>query len=135
MKLRKTIRTLVVSATALYCTTLIIPGFTINKGVKNIILASLVLFALNLLARPLIKLLLLPINLLTLGAFRWLTSVVLLYLLITILPEVNINPFNLHQLPLIGNLLPAWHLTRFLTVLLTSITLGLVQSIFFWLLK
>ena len=130
--MQKLLKSFILTAIALYFTTVIIPGFIIQPGLINILVTTLVLALLNTFIRPLIRLLLLPVNLLTLGAFRWLINIILLYLLTLIMPEVEINGFLLTEIPLLGNLLPQASVGPFIAIVLTSIALSLSLSFLLW---
>lgn len=135
MPVRKFLRSLVYSAVALFLTSQIIPGFEIAPGLFNLLIVTLVLTLLNWLVRPLVKLLLLPINLVTLGAFRWLTTIVILYLLTWVIPEVNIFSFPLHTIPVIGIVLPQIFVGKFIATLLTTLSFTTIRRLIVWLTK
>ena len=80
--------------------------------------AGLVLALLQIFVRPILKILLLPINIVTLGLFSWLINVLILWLVTMIVPGFEIQPtlFLGHQL---GSTL---------TLVLISFMLGLSQA-------
>lgn len=135
MSFQKIIKSFTLTAVALYLTTLIIPGFTIQQGMKNILIATLALTILNTFIRPIIKVLLLPVNLLTLGTFRWLINIILLYMLTLIIPEVTIQGFILSDIPSLGTILPSITVGRFVATIIVSLGLSFTQSLLFWLIK
>ena len=77
-------RTLIVKIIAtmvsFYATANLIAGFKLDSTWQSYLLAAVIFLLFNLLVTPILKLLLLPINLLTLGLFRWLTQVLVIYL-------------------------------------------------------
>ena len=131
--MRKFLRSLVFSAISLFLTSRLIPGFEISPGIANLFVVTLVLTILNLLIRPLVKLLLLPINLITLGTFRWLTTLIILYLLDLLLPEGNIFAFPLHTIPAIGVILPKIIVGKLVAAILTALTLTTIRRLLVWL--
>ena len=73
----KLIRTTLVTALALMATAYIVPGFTVQSfGIA--IVAALVLGLVNAVIRPLMLLLTLPINILTLGLFTWVINALMI---------------------------------------------------------
>jgi len=135
MPFQKKLKSFVLTAIALYLTTLIIPGFSIGSGLSGVLIATLALALLNIFAKPLVKLLLLPVNLVTLGAFRWLASIVILYLLAFLITQVTISNFNINQIPALGKFLPNLNLNRFFATILISININLTQSLLSWLIR
>ena len=68
-----------VNAVALYLTTLIVPGVQVpNFGAA--VLAALVLGIVNAVLRPVVLLLTLPLNILTLGLFTFVVNALMLYI-------------------------------------------------------
>lgn len=76
-----------------YATALLIGGFRIEQTWQSYLISALFFLLFNLLITPLIKLLLLPINLLTLGLFRWLGSVLALYVFDLLYTGISIGSY------------------------------------------
>ncbi|PID52605.1 MAG: hypothetical protein CR972_01215 [Candidatus Moraniibacteriota bacterium] len=70
----------------------LVGGFTIDQFWPTAIIASLALGILNGIVKPILKVLALPITILTLGLFSGLLNV-LLFLLLTFIPGVSIDGF------------------------------------------
>ena len=101
------------SAAAIQITATITPGFTL-KSFGSAMLASLVIGLLNMTIRPLLLILTLPINILTLGLFTIVINAIVLRLTAGLLKGFDINGW-----------LPA---------ILGAIVLALVQAFLFWVL-
>lgn len=104
-------------------------GFQIDNTWTVYLLTSLVFVIFNFFLSPIIKLLLLPINLLTLGLFRWLTNVLVLYLFDLVYDGITISSFTFPGFtsPLIS--LPAGHLALFWVLVLSSLLMSLTYTI------
>ena len=74
--------------------TLLIPSFSVSGGFAGILLSSLILFFLYFVARPLVNLVALPINLLTLNLFAWVINIILFYVWILLSSNVNLIEFE-----------------------------------------
>ncbi len=85
----------------------------------TLIMAGVVIALLNLTVRPLLKILFLPINLLTLGIFNWLINIALLYLALWLVPG-----FVIHEMTIFG-----WQLSQFWSLVFFSFALSLSSSI------
>lgn len=69
------------SALALYIAAQIIKGFTINGGLMEYVIAGVLLTALNMLLKPLLKIISAPVILLTLGLFLIVINAVMLLII------------------------------------------------------
>jgi len=60
---------ILVNALAIWLTSILLPGFSFSGGALNLIVVAIVFGLVNALVRPVVKLLTLPITLITLGLF------------------------------------------------------------------
>ena len=135
MRLQKFLKSFLLTSIALYLTTLFIPGFYINPQLKSLVFATLIFSLLNTFIRPLVKLLLLPINLITLGALGWLANIIILYLFAYLSPDVSISSFLLSDIPGIGLILPSLIVGRFIATFIISAVISVAQNLISWLIK
>ena len=84
---------LVVSAIAFYVTAYLVPGFTIG-GWQVLIIISIVWGILTLFIKPLLILLTLPINFLTLGLFTFVINAILLLIMDSLVPGFSVAGFG-----------------------------------------
>jgi len=84
---------LLISAFAFYITAYLIPGFIIS-GWMALVVISIVWGILTLVIRPILVLLTLPINFLTLGLFTFVINALLLMLMAKIVPGFSISGFG-----------------------------------------
>lgn len=133
--MKRLLRSFVINTATLWLVTQILPGVGYAGGYQTLLLTALALTIVNLLVKPLINLLLLPINLLTLGAFRWLVNVAALYLVALIVPQFQINSFLFPGFTYQGFIIPSINLTVFWVFVLTSFLISLISSLFYWVVK
>ncbi|MBD3279388.1 MAG: phage holin family protein [Candidatus Pacebacteria bacterium] len=88
----------------------------------SLILASIVLTLLQKIAKPVLKLLFLPINIVTLGLFSLVINVALLWLATYLVPGFQIQPMTIFGL----------ELNFFFSLLLVSFLISLLQSAIGW---
>lgn len=81
-----------VNALALVITSYIVPGFRISDF-PTALLAAVVIGLLNIFIKPILLLLTLPINLLTLGLFTFVVNALLLMLASRIVPQMMVDGF------------------------------------------
>jgi putative membrane protein len=90
------------------------------SDLQTLLKATIVLTIFELLLKPILKLLLLPINILTLGTFRIIINTLGLYLVLAFVPGFMINNFYLSN----------YHALGFMSVLLTSTFISITLYIF-----
>lgn len=129
------LRSLLIHIVTLWVTTQILPGFIIGGGFKTYILGAFALMIINLAIVPLLKIMFLPLNLLTLGLFTWVVNVVGLYLLTNIIPQIKIAPFYFFGTNLGGFVIPESNLNLLQVAIITSFLLGFISHFLKWLEK
>lgn len=127
-------RHITITLLAFYLTSVyVVSGFelplSLSVYVKAVIIFSLISFFL----KPILKLLLLPINLLTLGLFGWIVNVILLYFLKLFVPEVHFGITFFPGFSWEGIVVPQMTLTPLWTVIATSFSLTFLTRLLNWL--
>lgn len=110
-------------------------GIVYRTGMETFMLAAIALSAVNHFVRPFLNILLLPINLMTLGLFRWIANVLLLYGVTIIVPGFMINAFSFSGLASSAINIPPVYLTGFMAFLAVSFLLSFITSFLYWLSK
>jgi putative membrane protein len=131
--MRRLLRYFLINLGALYLTTRIIPGLVYTGGFKSLIIGGVAFMLINLILVPLLKILLLPLNLLTLGLFAWITNVIALFALTSIVPEFKLVPFTFSGASLAGIVIPPYSLSPFLVAILASLLIGVATHFLQWL--
>ena len=133
--MRKLLRSFVFNLAALWLVAKNLEGVSYTGGYQTLLLTALALTAVNLLVKPLINLLLLPINLVTLGTFRWLVNVATLYLVTLLVPQFKIGAFVFPGFSYQGFIIPPIQLGTFWVYVLVSLFISLITSFLFCLTK
>ena len=79
------------NAIALYVAFYLVPGFAVSGSIEQYLIAGVVLALLNLIVRPILKLISFPLILLTLGLFTLVINALILWLLDYLVPFVAIE--------------------------------------------
>jgi putative membrane protein len=111
------------------------PTIDYSGKIEILIAASAVLAVLNWLVKPILNLIFLPINLITLESFRWLTNVVILYLVTWLIPEFQIKPFLFPGLNFQGLVIPPIKFNTLFAFLLVAFLLNLLSDIIYAIFK
>ena len=84
----------------------LIPAFVVKGGWISILTAGGILAILMLFIKPIIKILFIPINFLTLGVISWFVNVIVIYLLTLVAPNVAITPWQFSGISWQGFIIP-----------------------------
>lgn len=122
------LRTYFFNVFALWLTSQIIPSLSISGGWQVIMLAGLFLSLLMLFVAPILKILFIPINILTFGLLSWLVNVAVIYLLTLFMPSVNIRSFEFAGTNAGGFVIPAMTISFPVSLILTSLTIAFIAS-------
>lgn len=123
------IRSFLFHIVALWFTTQLLPSLVIIGNWQTIVGAGLVLTLLTLFIQPLLKILFLPINFLTLGLASWLIDVILLWLLTVVVPQVHVRAWDFSGFTIGGFTIPAMHISYGLSLVVTTLFLMLFTGI------
>lgn len=133
--MKKYLRLLLFNFVSLWITSFILEGVGYLGGYQTLAIAAGVLTLVNLLVKPLVNILLLPINLITLGTFRWLINVITLYLVTVIVPQFKIVAFKFTGSAYQGFIIPQIYISTFWAFVLASFVISLITSFLLWLTK
>ncbi|HCR81643.1 MAG: hypothetical protein UY13_C0002G0487 [Candidatus Pacebacteria bacterium GW2011_GWB1_47_8] len=115
----KLLRPIIITGASLWLLSYFLPTITIVDW-TTLLLASIVLVILNSFIKPVLKLLFLPINIVTLGFFSVVINVGLLWLATYLVPG-----FTISNMVVFG-----FHLNQFFSILFVSILISFIQSLF-----
>lgn len=133
--MKKIIRYWFINLIGILLVSSIITSISFVGGWQTIGLVSLAITLFELILKPIIRILLLPINIITLGLARSLINVVGLYLTTTAIAGFKISPYVFPGGDWNGFTAPQATPSLFLTYLVISILLNLSFSIILWIVK
>lgn len=123
------IRRILLNTFSLFIVSSVFPGLIVPPQLFGLLWASLVFTLVNQLSKPIIKLLLLPFNLVTLGLFRWVSNVIVLFLLTRFINTVKVIAFISPPFAQAGFSIPPLHISLFLSYIFCSVLLGLFYDL------
>lgn len=129
------LRHILINLLVIYLVDLSYPGFSIPHDFKTLMSAAVIWLLLNKIVKPIIKLLLLPINLITLNLFSWVISMITLFLLQMLVGNIHITPYNFPGLTYEGFVIPPVYINVFISYLITSTGLNMYHSAILWLIR
>jgi putative membrane protein len=131
--MKSLLRTLLLNIAVVFFAAWILPGLSYSGNFQILVLAAVALGLVNMIVRPIVKLITLPINLLTLGIFSWLVNVLMLYLVTRLVPGFEIAAFHFGGWTYQGLILPAMEVGLLSSYILSSFLISLLTSILGWL--
>ncbi|OGG26887.1 hypothetical protein A2960_01875 [Candidatus Gottesmanbacteria bacterium RIFCSPLOWO2_01_FULL_39_12b] len=120
---------------SVFTLTQIISSFVIKGGWNSLFYASLILSILFWFAKPLINIIMLPVNLLTLNLAAWFVNIIIFLLWIRLVPDISINSWQFSGANLKIILLTPFYFSAFQVIILCSILLTIIIQFFKWLIR
>jgi len=125
----------IIDTVSLYLISQSITGLVFENGFYTLLLTGLVLMLTTMIVKPVINLLLLPINLITFGLFKWVAYAISFYLVTLLVPGFKLLDFfykgyssNLFSIPVIS-------LTGTLAFLAFAFLISFISSLMYWIFK
>lgn len=129
------LRSFLINTVAIFFTAKVISGLSYSNRLETLFWAGLGLTLINLLVKPIIKLLTLPINLLTLGIFSWAIDVLMLYIVTLLVPGFSIGAFPFPGFSRYGFVIPPFYVSTLLSFIFSSIIISFIVSFLSWLFR
>jgi len=114
--MKKIFRSFLFHIFSLWFTSQLIPGLIIHNVWPGILMASLVLSLLMFIVKPILKIVFIPINLITFGLMSWFINVIVIYLLTLFVPEVEVIPWIFPGWSYQGFSVPSFELNYFMSL-------------------
>lgn len=129
------LRNTVFNAIALFILSQILPGVKVIGGIQTLLLSGFILSILFIVLKPILNLISLPLNMITLGLFSFISNAILLYILTVFVPNVSISEFTFSGFSFAGFIVPVMRFSTFWAFIISAAALALVINFFHWLIK
>ena len=110
-------------------------GMVFEEGTRTLLLAGVGVTAVSLFAKPVINLLLFPLNLVTFGIFRWVSSAIVLYVVSLLVKGFGISFFKYGGFTSKWIDIHALHFNGVLSFIAFSFLFSLFASVVYWIVK
>lgn len=132
--LRLLLRTIAINLLSIYIVTQVLGGVIIYYGgYKTLLYAAFAITIVNLFVRPVVNLLLLPVHLITLGAFRWIANIVTLYVVTWMIKDLQIQQYYFGGASLGILNIPAINFSAFGSFVVVTLALTVIFHMLYWL--
>ncbi len=127
------LRNVLLYAFALYVTQAMFAGLVLHGGMRTLIVGGILLAIGFKIIKPVLSIISLPFNLLSLGLFSVLITAFILFLITLIYPPIEVTPFNFTGLSLWGIEIHKFYVSLLLSYILISVTIYLITKLINWL--
>ena len=133
--MRTILKHFIINTITLYLISQAVLGIHFAEGSYTLLLAGLVLTLTTMIIKPVINILLLPINLITFGIFKWVGYAITLYLVTLIVPGFKLLDFIFKGYNSYWFSIPALSLSGILAFIAFSFLISTISSIIYWIFK
>lgn len=123
------IRVFLFNVFALWLTSEWVPAVVVPGGWQTILFAGFTLSILMLLVTPILKILFIPINIITFGLLSWCIDVIVMYLLTVFVPEIRVQAFVFPGVVWSGFVIPKIQVSYLMALVLTSFSISTITNI------
>lgn len=131
--MKSLIKTVIFTCLSLYLISRVFPDVQF-AGLGVLITTGIVLTLLTIIVRPFLKILMLPINIITFGLFAWVINIVVMYFAILIVPGFSIGKMTIPSIALGPLIFPAYTFSKFWSLFVVSLLVSLGNGILGWIL-
>lgn len=133
--MRTIIKHFIIDTISLYLIAQAVNGIVFSEGLYTLLLAGFVLMLATLIVKPIINVLLLPLNLVTFGLFKWVTYAITLYLVTLVVPGFKLGSFLFAGYSSYWFSVPSISLSGVLAFIAFSFVISSISSILYWIFK
>jgi|SRR3989344_3800835 len=133
--MKRLLRHFIIDTLSLYAVSTVADGMIFEKGIITLVITGFAITAVSFLAKPVINLLLMPLNLVTFGVFRWVSSAIVLFLVTLVVKQFKIVGFTFGGFTSAWIDIPALNLTGLPAYIAFSLLLSFLLSFIYWLIK
>jgi len=133
--MKTVIRNIVFYSFSLFALTQTLSGVKISGGVETYFLGGIALSLIFLLIKPILNILTLPLNIVTLGTFSFFTNVIILYLLTIFVPKIKVSSFIFQGISYAGFTIPRTDVNQLLAFIVSGLALSAIITFLTWLIK
>jgi putative membrane protein len=113
----------------------IIPGVQVEGGFLTFLMGGVALALMFLVIKPILNIISLPVNVLTMGLFSTVTNALILYLLAIFVTNFSILAFTYPKMEFNGFIIPSLAFNTFFAYLYTAVVLSCINACLQWLRK
>ena len=133
--MRAIIRNIVFHAVSLFILAQFFSGVKITGGFLTFLFGGAVLSIMLIVVKPILNIISLPLNILTLGLFSFFSNIIILLLLTMFVPQIKIEPFLFHGFSYAGFIIPSFHFNQIEAFVVSGFALSAIITFLTWLIR
>jgi putative membrane protein len=133
--MKSLIRNTAFNSISLYLLPFILSGVNVSGGYGTYIIGGLFLAIMFKVLKPMLNIISLPLNLVTLGMFSFLINAFIFYLATAFVPQIQINAFTFEGLSFGGFVIPRLFVNTFFAYVAAAFLHVSIVSFLHWLIK
>lgn len=127
--MRHYLKQLIIAVIAFYAAYTLVPTINLGLDPQNILITIGGILLISLILHPIFAIILLPINLMTLGFVSLALNIALIFALIRFLSGFTVAPYDFPGANIQGFIIPAAKLTQMATILTIAVIITIVQKV------
>lgn len=131
--MRKLLRHYLIFTVSIFLAAKLLPGISYGNDLMILAKASLGLSLVHVFVRPIVNLVALPINVLTLGLFSFIVNGLMLYLVTLMMPVFKVIPFQFPAVNLGILRINSFYISSFMSFIIVALLISLIRNFFIWL--
>lgn len=133
--MKSILRRIIIYSVALFLVAQILDGVRIEGNLTVYIIGGIILSILFTIVKPILSIIMLPLNIITLGLFSFLINAIILYFLTILVPNISVTSFTLNGFSYLGFVVPELEVNTFFAFLVASALLSVIVGFLKWLIK
>lgn len=133
--MKSALRNTLFNGMSLFILAQLVPGLKISGGLLTFAIGGLALSILFFVVKPILNIVSLPLNLVTLGLFSFLTNAIIFYLLTVFVTSIAITSFIFPGFAVAGFIAPKIYVNTFFAFILVAFLQSLIVTFLSWLIK
>ncbi len=133
--MKSLLRNTLINALSLYFLTLIFEGVRVTGGISGFLLGGLVLSVMFKILKPVLSIVSLPLNIITLGTFSFLINIFIFYLATQVIGSISIRGFIYPGISIAGFVIPKITFNTFFAYAAAAIVQSIFVTVISWLRK
>ena len=131
--MRSILRNILLYSFSLYLTQTLFGGLVLHGGLQTLLVGGLLLAIGFKILKPILSVISLPFNMLSLGLFSIFIIAFILFLITLLLPAIDVRPFTFNGISFLGVEIHKFYVSLLLSYCLISVTIYLITKAINWL--
>lgn len=120
---------------SIFITAQIIPAFSLNNGWYGLFYGSFILSIFFYIIAPILNLIMLPINLITLNLSSWIVQIIIFYLWTIVVAQMKITPWQFSGLHIGPIILSSVNLIKWQVIIILAIIFIILNKLLNWIFR